>query len=87
LIEENDSFTFNLPEGMKSFIPEETRELKNKIGSFTFSRKTKRNQVIITRSLKYFQTLIPPESYSSFRDLQSLWNAEKYRQLILVEKQ
>jgi hypothetical protein len=85
MIEENDDFTLILPANMKPFIPDEKKELKNNAGVFSFEVKTKGEKVVVHKSLKLDKRLIQPAEYPEFKALMDHWNADRYREVVLVK--
>ena len=84
VMEENDDFTFVLPGKMKSFIPNEKKEIKNNIGEFSFEVKTKGQKVVVHKSLKLEKRLIQPTEYPEFKALMDHWNTDRYREVIFT---
>ena len=84
VIEENNDFTFLLPSNMKSFIPQEKKELKNNAGVFSFEVKTKDGKVVIHKSLKLEKRLIQPAEYPDFKALMDHWNVDRYREVVFT---
>jgi Domain of Unknown Function with PDB structure (DUF3857)/Domain of Unknown Function with PDB structure (DUF3858) len=82
IIEENDDFTFVVPDKMKPFIPNEKKELKNNAGSFSFEVKTKDEKVVVHKSLKLEKRSIQPSEYPEFKALMDHWNADRYREVV-----
>lgn len=82
IIEENNDFTFVLPDKMKPFIPNEKKEIKNNIGTFCFEVKTKGTKVIVHKSLKLEKHVIPPEEYAEFKTLLDHWNTNRFREMV-----
>ena len=82
IAEENDNFTFVLPDKKKPFIPMEKKEIKNNTGVFSFEVKTEGKKVIVHKSLKLEKHLIQPEEYSNFKSLMDHWNADRYREVV-----
>jgi hypothetical protein len=84
LVEESNDFTVILPEKMKPFIPNEKKEIKNNAGVFSFEVKTDGTKIIIHKSLKLEKRLIQPDEYPEFKTLLDHWNANRYREVVLV---
>jgi len=84
-IEENDDFSIDLPDGMKTFIPKDKFDEKNKVGVFSFEVKQEKEKIVIHKSLKFYNRLIQPAEYADFRTLMDHWNAERYREIVLVK--
>jgi hypothetical protein len=82
IIEENNDFTFVLPDKMKPFIPNEKKEIKNNIGTFCFEVKTKGTKVIVHKSLKLEKHVIQPEEYAEFKTLLDHWNTNRFREMV-----
>jgi hypothetical protein len=82
IMEENDEFTFILPDKIKPFIPEEVKELKNNTGSFSYTVKTKGKKVIVSKALRLEQRLIQPSEYAGFKALMDHWNSDRYREIV-----
>jgi len=85
IIEENYEFTYVVPEKMKTFIPKEIKEIKNDAGSFLFEVKTEGKKVVVHKSLKLEKRLIQPAEYPEFKALMDHWNADRYREVVLVK--
>jgi len=85
LMEENDDFTFVIPDKMKSFIPNEKKEIRNNIGAFSFEVKTKGQKVVVHKSLKLEKRLIQPAEYPEFKALMDHWNTDRYRELVFTK--
>jgi hypothetical protein len=83
MMEENDDFTYVIPEKMRPFIPKEKKEIKNNIGSFFYDVKTEGSKVIVHKSLKLEKRLIQPEEYTEFKALLDHWNADRYREVVI----
>ena len=84
VIDESNDFTFVLPGKIKPFIPNEKLELKNHAGSFSYEVKTEGQNVVVHKSLKLEKQLIQLEEYPEFKTLMDHWNADRYREVVLV---
>ncbi len=85
LMEENDEFSYLLPEKLSPFIPTEKMEIKNTSGEFLFEVKMEGRKLIIHKSLKINKRIIESSEYSGFKALMDHWNAERYREVVLVK--
>ena len=84
MIEESNDFIIILPEKMKPFLLNETKELKNNAGTFTFDVKTEGKKVTIHKSMKLKNRLIQPTEYPDFKALLDHWNADRYREVVFT---
>jgi hypothetical protein len=84
-MEESDDFSIVLSNDLKLFIPKDKFEEKNKVGAFSFEGKQEKEKVFIHKSLKFYNRLIQPAEYADFRTLMDHWNAERYREIVLVK--
>jgi len=86
LIEESNEFSIVLPKDLKPFIPKDKFEEKNKVGVFSFEVKQEKEKTIIHKSLKLYSRLIQPAEYAGFKTLMDHWNAERYKEIVLVKE-
>jgi hypothetical protein len=85
VIEENDNFSFVLPANLKPFIPQEIKKIKNAVGEFLFEVKTNGQKVSLHKYLNIYKRIIQPEEYADFKALMDHWNADRYREVVLVK--
>jgi hypothetical protein len=85
VMEENDNFSFVLPANLRPFIPQELKKIKNAAGEFIFEVKTSGQKVTVHKSLNINKRLIQPEEYADFKALMDHWNADRYREVVLVK--
>jgi hypothetical protein len=83
-MEESDNFTYLLPEGLKPFLPEETKKVKNSAGEFIWEVKTSGRKVTIHRYLNLYKRMIEPSEYPEFKALMDHWNADRYREVVFT---
>jgi hypothetical protein len=82
-VDEQYDFTFTIPGNMKLVNPLKLTELKTNFGELELSIVQDGNKIIVKRSLKITQRLIPVADYKAFKQMIDLWNEIKYRKLVL----
>jgi hypothetical protein len=85
VIDESDEFAYLLPEKLNPFLPKEKLEIKNSSGEFVFEIKMEGRKLIIHKSLKLNKRIIETSDYTGFKSLMDHWNAERYREVVLVK--
>lgn len=82
-VDEQNEFSFSIPEDMKLINPLNLTELKTAFGELSLSIIQDGNKISVKRNLKITQQTIPVTEYKAFKQMIDLWNEVKYRELVL----
>lgn len=76
----------NLPNDRQLCTPASTREIANRVGTYTLTVKDVDGRVEVSRSLRLNMQLITPAEYADFRQLMAEWEAPHTTTLLLKSK-
>lgn len=83
-VDETYEYTISCDDGVKLDAPNREKHLANAVGSVDIVYQWKGQSLVITRSLKINQHVIPAAQYAEFRALMNLWNTPSWQQVIVL---
>jgi hypothetical protein len=82
-VDEQYSIIYKIPDNIKLVNPLDSIGLKNNFGEMTLSITQNGNVIIVKRTLRITEQIIPVAEYKAFKQMMDLWNESKYRELVL----
>jgi hypothetical protein len=86
IIDEQYSYTFEVPEHIKLVNPVELTEKKYDIGELVLMIQQEGNKITVKKMLVINQDNIPPGQYQSLKEMMDLWN-NKNRSTLILKKE
>ena len=81
--EENYEYTLSLLDGWKLYTDPAKIEISNKAGHYLFELKQEGTKLVISRKIRFGETVIIPENYADFKALMDNWNNPRLREVII----
>ena len=80
--DESYTYTIVLPSMLSLFTPEKKLTISNKAGTYSWELKSDNGKVMIRRSIKFSDQVVPVTIYPDFKALMDAWNNPWYKQVI-----
>lgn len=83
LVNESYSYNIEVPEDMRLAIQPKKTSIKNEVGELNLEIRQEGREIIVKRSIKINNDIIPAEKYKYLLELVNAWDDTRYRTLYL----
>jgi len=83
LIHEKYEYAVSFPEGFKPISKNVVVEIENTVGYLLIKFERSKNEIIITREIRFTKKIIEVNNYSDFREIMNSWNSKNYKKILL----